>query len=278
FAIANNIAFSKRDNRSKYIALINDDLVPEPDSLSKLIEFMETNESVGGVQGKILTWDSKRIDSAGCVLTQDGNTYAIGRSLPANSCNKIIPITYSDGAFSVYRVKAIENCGGLFLPYFFMYGDDYELGIRLWRCGYKIVYVPIIAGCHYRSATINSAKHIPTKYWVSKAMFSVQVMYDDLWFIHLLPRFLTTPLRSLMRVENITIRGFVDGIFLGLKLRKKAKELRGAGIREPRIKIDIFSQYCELIGLFLSHGWSASEVIYFLMCRRLGVNYPQKTS
>jgi GT2 family glycosyltransferase len=41
FAIANNIAFLQRSREAKYVALINNDLAPHPDFLTKLVEFLE---------------------------------------------------------------------------------------------------------------------------------------------------------------------------------------------------------------------------------------------
>jgi len=63
--------------------------------------------------------------------------YSVGSGLKSFYAYKLRPIavTYIDGAFSVFRIEAIEKSGGLFMPYFFMWGDDYELGIRLWRKG-----------------------------------------------------------------------------------------------------------------------------------------------
>jgi GT2 family glycosyltransferase len=50
FAVANNIAFFQRNKEAKYVALINNDLVPYPDSLAKLVDFLEKNSEVGGVR------------------------------------------------------------------------------------------------------------------------------------------------------------------------------------------------------------------------------------
>jgi len=87
FAVANNIAFFKRNKEAKYVALINNDLVPYPDSLAKLVDFLEKNNEVGGVQGKILTWDATKIDSAGALYTSYGIRPAIAQTLPSSTFN-----------------------------------------------------------------------------------------------------------------------------------------------------------------------------------------------
>jgi len=39
-----------------------------------------------------------------------------------------------------------------------MFGDDYEVEYRLWRTGHYCIVIPIIAGEHYGSATIEANK------------------------------------------------------------------------------------------------------------------------
>jgi GT2 family glycosyltransferase len=227
FAIANNIAFLQRSREAKYVALINNDLAPHPDSLTKLVEFLERSNELGGVQGKILTWDGSKIDSAGALYTNYGIRYPIGQTLPSSMYNVMTYVGFVDGAYSVYKVEAILRCGGLFLPYFFMYGDDYELGIRLWRSGYKLLYVPITAGRHYRSATCRESSMKPLlEYWAWRSELSVMIMYDDLWLIHVLLRTPMILLGALLTHRKIIIKGFIDGIYTGLKLRPRAKGFR----------------------------------------------------
>jgi len=276
FAIANIIAFSKRDEKSKYVALVNNDLSLEPDSLGKLIEFLERNKEVAGVQGKILTWDGKRIDSAGCHFTQYGNTYEIGQTLPQRSCNSPYHVGYVDGAYSVYRIEAILRCGGLFLPYFFMYGDDYELGIRLWRGGHKLMYIPITAGRHFRSASANVVRSSLLKYSAFRSEFSVILMYDNLWLLHVLFRIPMILIFSLLKPSKDIMRGFIDGVRTGLKLRTLTRSFRHSQIREPRLKINIIHWYAHLFRLFLFYGTKASRISYLLISRYLGTQPTKK--
>lgn len=81
FAVANNVAFNIACKSGGCIALINNDLAPEPSSLKELVKFLEENEDIAGVQGKILNWDGTKIDSAGCFLTRFGGSYVRGRNL-----------------------------------------------------------------------------------------------------------------------------------------------------------------------------------------------------
>lgn len=281
FAVANIIAYNLRDPNSKYIALINNDLAPKADSLDRLIDILERYPRIAGVQGIILTWDEKYIDSYGCQITQHGVCYAVGFGLEACNAHKLRPtaVSYIDGAFSVYRVKAVEEAGGLFLPYFFMYGDDYELGIRLWRNRWILLGVPIIVGRHYRCATtsIDDKRDLskPPRmlyncgYWSWLSEIAVlTVLYERIWLLRILERIPTTLAASLLRRSKAITRGYIDGIMIGIKLRKKLR--LGSLINEPRLHVRIFSEFVILMNLFIRHGSKANKIYYSVITRSLG--------
>lgn len=283
FAVANIIAYLLRDPESKYVALINNDLAPRPESLDILVQVLEKYPRVAGVQGVILTWDEMYIDSYGCIVTQHGISYAIGSGLGQQYVAKLKPTlaTYVDGAYSVYRVEALESVGGLFLPYFFMYGDDYELGIRLWRNKWILLSVPIIAGRHYRSAstTISLRRSLlePPKmsyiyeYWSWLSNIAVLVvLYGNPWILRLLERIPTTLIAAILKRSKAIIRGFVDGILIGLKLRKSKKLNRIDYIVEPRIYVNPFKELALLTKLFIHYGNKASRIYSLVITRALG--------
>lgn len=146
--------------------------------MEALVSALESNPEIGGVQGVILTWDGERIDSYGVMMSDHGNFYPIGYSMSSAVVSNLKPIavTHAIGSYSVYKVEAIEKCGGLFLPYFFMWGDDYELGIRLWRYGYVVMAIPVAVGRHYRGATTSSlSSRGILEYWFSASKTAVMV-------------------------------------------------------------------------------------------------------
>lgn len=160
FVGANNIAFKIIDSRASYVALINNDFViTNLQVIDKLVQILEKlPSSVCGLQGIILGRSSinKRckffLDNKGFKLTEYLRIKAI------RDLNRISIPTYLDGAFSIYRVKCLNSFNWLFIPYFFMYCDDIELGLRLQSHGYILASVPIIAGIHYASSTIKELR------------------------------------------------------------------------------------------------------------------------
>jgi GT2 family glycosyltransferase len=235
FAQGNNVGFRARNPATKYVALINNDVIVEPNSLKRLVKILEENKQVAGVQGTLLNWQGDKVDNAGFMRTPQYDYYPrISASMrPAE-------VTYLSGAYSVYRISCIGS-GDLFLPYFFIYGDDNELGIRLWRMGYRLLHVPIIAGRHHRSATVNisSAYRTLSSYWARRTHSAIMVMYDNMWLLHILLSFSLLVVSSFSQSGRLFLRGFIDGVRDGLFLRKKAMRLGFLKSREPRIKVGV---------------------------------------
>jgi GT2 family glycosyltransferase len=203
---------------SKYVALINNDLAPEPNSLRQLVDHLERNPIVAGVQGKILTWDGRRIDSAGCYLSDIWYVLIRGRSVRDAANYPKAPVSYVDGAYSVYRAEAITKAGGLFIPDFFLYGDDYELAQRLWAAGYTLDYIPIVAGRHYGGASVDHSEK-ETVYFAHRGETGVIVLHDPFWYVKIVacvPRIFGL----IIAHENFATRVIIDGFGLGLKLRR----------------------------------------------------------
>jgi GT2 family glycosyltransferase len=286
FAVANIIGYRFRDPSSKYVALINNDFAPEPDSLDRLVRILEISEKIAGVQGIILTWDGSHILTYGGFITDSGELGGIGAFTRFTSdmlaSLKPIMVTYLDGAYSIYRVSAIEKAGGLFMPYFFMWGDDYELGIRLWRTGFILLAVPIVAGRHYAGAVtqLNKSGSIyepsRTSYiyeywsWVSNVAVTT-VLYGYPYMLQLLRRLPITFAPAILRNSKAIIGGFFDGIKLGITLRARVlKEKPWLKVpKEPRFKTHLLFELIFLAYLFLKYKTRASRIYYILIARAL---------
>jgi len=259
-------------------------MCPERDSLKRLIEFLEkSSNKVAGVQGIILTWDGKHVYSYGGYVTDHGAHGAIGAYMPVSELSKnelkVIPVTYLDGAYSVYRVEAIQRAGGLFLPYFFMWGDDYELRIRLWRAGYILLAIPIIVGRHFGGATVREEKQIyePPKipyiyeYHMWRSNIAVTILYSYPYPLQLLKRLPEAIIASMFKRSKAIIRGFIDGILLGATLRRRIiKKMPWLNkLKEPRVHVHIFRELAFLLHLYLRYRYRASRIYSITIKRAL---------
>jgi GT2 family glycosyltransferase len=60
-----NLGWEAKDPESKYVAFLNNDLIVEQQSLRRIIDFMEGDETLAATNGLIYSRDGKRVYSAG---------------------------------------------------------------------------------------------------------------------------------------------------------------------------------------------------------------------
>jgi len=153
FTGGNNVGFKARDKDSKYVALINNDFVLDPESL-KVIEWMESEKRVGAAQGITLT-PRGLLESYGIILDE----MLAGHGLPPHTnpqtINAPLTVTYVLGACTIYNVRAVreawKGADRLFFDWAFGYFDDVVLALQLWNVGWKSRAYPVIAGKHFES-------------------------------------------------------------------------------------------------------------------------------
>ncbi len=159
FARANNLAYYALKDKIdglKYIALVNNDLVPYPWSFKYMVKVAESDERIGCVQGLILRPNKRDVD-----MSSHYWSYTIWPSRAIDSSKYLIPrlmkfvqlVSFGTGAFVLLKKSIIDKIG-LFEPVTFMFGDDTVLGAKLWKNGYLSVYIPIPIGEHIHGGTM----------------------------------------------------------------------------------------------------------------------------
>ncbi|MEM3873127.1 MAG: glycosyltransferase family 2 protein, partial [Nitrososphaeria archaeon] len=137
----------------EYFAVLNNDVIVESESLAKLIEYLENDKNIGAVQG-LLRFPNGRVNCAGHLLDEFLVSYAIGLGKKHHPYFKrSYNVTYTCGAYSVYRVNALRGLKEVYFPEAFGYLDDDLIGLRMWNLGYKSKYFPVEAGTHYSGTT-----------------------------------------------------------------------------------------------------------------------------
>jgi GT2 family glycosyltransferase len=224
--------------------------LPEPNSLKKLVDFLEGNNDVGGIQGLILNWEGTKTESAGIFITNFWYTYVYGRDVKAA---KKTLVSYISGAYSVYRVDSLLKCGGLFFSPFFMYAEDLELGLRLWCIGSKVAYVPIVAGWHFGSTTTKRFSHMIV-YFPWRNMIAVIMAYDRFYPLKLLEKLAFYLVAACAKRDKLILREFINGAHLGCALRDQLKKLNCTMKNYPVIKISILKLYSQILKTYIKHG------------------------
>jgi GT2 family glycosyltransferase len=165
FASACNLAFAQ--SSGEFLLLLNPDARLLPGALSKLTDCL-TNHSDAGAVGPRVYWDD------GCRFLMPPSTYpslsgfyreAVSSAIPhfsthpslhfrekalqAWTCTTTMPAEALSGGHVLIRREAIQRCGGLFDPRFFMYWEDTDLMHRLKRHGYRLYLEPGAECLHY---------------------------------------------------------------------------------------------------------------------------------
>jgi GT2 family glycosyltransferase len=241
FTGGNNIGFRSRDKESKYVLLLNNDAILFQNSLKTLVEYAENNSNVACLQGVVLKYGTRLIDTAGDYLDEFLHPYILGRRYEYPwILRKPIYVTYVDGSCALYRVESVAKCLGnkLFIEEFFGYGDDHILGLIMWSHGYKSVAIPEAVASHARSLTFGKGptfgRESTFSFYLSErsriALTQItNTRYKHVMLLYTLNQVLRNviayALRGLkIRPENymrIQIRAISDGVKLGRKLRRK---------------------------------------------------------
>jgi hypothetical protein len=100
--------------RGKYLVLLNNDAMLEPDTLRHAVARLDRDPGAGAVGGPILLWDG-RLQEAGSIVWRDGSCQGYGRGDdPARpEYDHVRDVDYCSGAFLMLRRTLFESVGGL---------------------------------------------------------------------------------------------------------------------------------------------------------------------
>ena len=174
FPYANNLALREfiaavppeQDRRHVYLLLLNPDTTLAPDSLMRMVDFLETHPEAGAAGPKLVLPDG-RLDLACRRLFPTPRRalfrlLGLSRLFPRSRLLAGYNLTYLDpdeitevdsvsGAFMMVRLAAVD-AAGLLDEHFFMYGEDLDWAFRIKAHGWRIYYVPATTVVHHKGA------------------------------------------------------------------------------------------------------------------------------
>jgi GT2 family glycosyltransferase len=153
FAIANNQGY--KVSRGKYLLLLNNDTLVDPDFIKILVEEMERYEDLAVVQPKIKIMDNPHyLDNAGSFLTRIGFLHHWGfMQKDGRGFNKSREIFAAKGACMLIRKNVVEKIG-LFDEDFMSYFEESDFCWRVWLSGARVLYYPQTSILHKVGFTI----------------------------------------------------------------------------------------------------------------------------
>lgn len=191
-----------RHSTADYVALVNNDVVLDPDWLAHVRDALDRDPQLGAVQ-TIIRRPNGRIDGAGIDIS-DGTFRQIGHGSDVGA-----PLAVAWGVSAtatLYRRSAIGDC--FFDERFFAYYEDVELSARLRASGWRIAVLPVVAATHRGSSSASilgrNALRLRTRnrYLVARAHRGVGRIGALLW----------EDAKLLMRGRS-SLRGLLQGLF-----------------------------------------------------------------
>lgn len=162
YAQANNQGILK--SKGELVLLLNSDTKVFPQTLVKMIKFMEANPKAGAATCRV-ELPNREIDPAshrGFPTLWNAFCYFLGleKLFPRSKIfagyhqgwkdlTKVHEIDSCVGAFFLVR-KAVVDKVGLLDERFFMYGEDIDWAYRIKKAGFKIFYYPKTKIIHYK--------------------------------------------------------------------------------------------------------------------------------
>lgn len=145
--------------RPEYVALLNNDAVPEAGWLSEMVASAEST-GAGAIASKMIRYDDPgKMDNAGHVFLNTGEVLPRGAGRPPGDYEEPEPVVGACAGAGLFRLSMLEDIG-LFDEYFETGYEDAELGLRAMLAGYQQYYVPEAVVRHRVSASIDKIRDL----------------------------------------------------------------------------------------------------------------------
>ncbi|MGN6202209.1 MAG: glycosyltransferase family 2 protein [Solirubrobacterales bacterium] len=247
-ALPRNLGFAAAVNRgvaetsAPAILVLNADAVLEPGAVARLLDALDSDSGLGGVQPRILQLeqggardvDSARLYSAGQALTADGRGYELGAGEAQGELyRQQREVSGVCGAACLLRRQLLDELGGYDERYFSFY-EDVDLNVRGRIAGWRFAYVPDAVAWHLGNASWMAEAPQPSAWnarLVARNRIATQAKFMPL---RALPRILAVELGALARAATqrrlrATLRGKLEGLRLLPSMLRDRRHLAREG-------------------------------------------------
>ncbi|HTU20966.1 MAG TPA: glycosyltransferase family 2 protein [Gemmataceae bacterium] len=156
-----------------FLLLLNNDTEVQADSVRSALRFLVENPDVGAAGGRIVLLDGT-LQEAGCSLYREGHVLQYGRGDRPTAPEYLFQrdVDYCSAAFLMTRRELFRKMGGLDTAFSPGYFEDVDYCVRLWRCGWRVVYLPDVLVRHYENASSSCWKRIVHLYRRNHLIFT----------------------------------------------------------------------------------------------------------
>lgn len=223
FAAAVNLGAARVS--APVVCVLNADTVLEPGALRALLDALEADDSLGGVQPRILQLEegrerdvaAARLYSVGQRLSRDGRAFEEGAGEaqgPASAqAREVFGVC---GAACLLRRELFDDLGGYDERYFSFY-EDVDLNVRARIAGWRFSYVPEAVVWHVGNASWMAEADRPSAWnarLVARNRLATQAKFMPATAI---PRIAAVEIGALLRAARqgrlrATLRGKLEGL------------------------------------------------------------------
>jgi len=147
------------DARPEFVALLNNDAIPEPGWLAALVNAADSFRA-GAVASKMIRYDDPdKLDNAGHVFLNTGEILPRGAGQPPDDYSESVPVAGVCGGACLLRSAMLDDIG-IFDEFFTTGYEDAELGLRALLAGYDQIYAPCAVARHRIGASIDKIRDL----------------------------------------------------------------------------------------------------------------------
>jgi GT2 family glycosyltransferase len=161
FAGGNNVGIRRAlDLGAPHLLLLNNDTTIDPFAIQALVDRMERDERCGMVAPKIYYADRPATlwFAGGKISFWSGTMKHLGiREEDRGQHDQARRIDYATGCCMLVRTSIVRSVGGLDESYY-MYGEDADWSMRVWRAGYTVWYEPL--GKVWHKLSVSAGGHL----------------------------------------------------------------------------------------------------------------------
>ena len=143
-----------RHSSGEWVALINNDVIVEPDALVQMLAAGERTPDIGSVAAQMrFAADPDVINSAGIGVDRLGIAHdrLLGQPVSAGE-DQPVEVFGACGGAALHRRRMLDEIGGMDESYFFAL-DDVDLAWRAQMAGWRCLYAPAAVVHHHHGAT-----------------------------------------------------------------------------------------------------------------------------
>jgi GT2 family glycosyltransferase len=251
-----------RATSAPLLLFLNPDCKPRAECVRALRSAATRHPRWGAWQALVLL-DEERINSSGGVVHWLGIGWAgnCGERLAAHHAEER-EVAFPSGAAMVVRRGVWEELGGLD-PRYFMYGEDLDLGLRLWLSGYRVGVMPSAQVAHGYEFDKGPSKW----FWLERNRWrTVLCVYPTSLLLLLWPALMASELGLLAVAAR-------EG-WLAPKLRAQAAVMRGLPSTLARRRA-VQAKRRVAVGAFASHLTASLDSPYLNAASTRWVSVPQ---